>query len=158
MKKQQNEAIKIALKFLSVRDRTEAELREKLQRKGFDEKDIIYTVEYLKQKGFIDDSKFIQKAEKIAEDRFLGKMGLRNYLIRKGIEKEKLESLPDIDEFHIAQKLIQRKKHLLREVPSDKKRAKIIGFLLRRGFSWDIVNKCLKTNKKLSGDDKSLLD
>ncbi|MCX7987905.1 MAG: recombination regulator RecX [Thermodesulfovibrio sp.] len=155
MKKQQNEAIKKALKLLSLKDRTEAELKEKLRKTGFDEQNIVYAIEYLKQKGFIDDSKFIQKAEKIAEDRFLGNLGLRNYLVRKGLENEKLESLPEIDELQIAQRLIQRKKHLLKDIPFDKKEAKIAGFLLRRGFSWDTINKCLKINKKLTGDAES---
>lgn len=153
MKIKQNETLKTALRFLSLRDRTEAELLEKLKRKGFDEKDIFKTIEYLKQKGFIDDFKFIQKAEKIAEERFLGKIGLKNYLIRKGIEKEKLETLPDIEEFQIAQKLIQRKKHLLKDISSDKKKSKIVRFLLRRGFSWDTVNKCI--DKKFLGDIES---
>ncbi len=143
MKKQQNEILKLALKLLSIRDRTEAELKEKLQRKGFEEKDIVETIEYLKQKGFIDDSKFIQRADKIAEDRFLGELGVRNYFLRKGIEKEKLERLPEIDEISIAKKLLKRKKHLLSNISSDKKKAKIAGFLLRRGFSWDTVKKCL---------------
>lgn len=143
MKKQQNEILKLALKLLSIRDRTEAELKEKLQRKGFEEKDIVETIEYLKQRGFIDDSKFIQRADKIAEDRFLGELGVRNYFLRKGIEKEKLERLPEIDEISIAKKLLKRKKHLLTDISSDKKKAKIAGFLLRRGFSWDTVKKCL---------------
>ncbi len=141
--KKQSDALKIALKFLSLRDRTEAELREKLQRKGFEEKEIADAIEYLKQKGFIDDEKFIQRAEKIAEDRLLGEMGLRMYFMRKGIDKEKLENLPNIDEFSIAQRLIQRKQYLLKDASPDKKRAKITGFLLRRGFSWDTINKCL---------------
>lgn len=153
MKKQQNEVLKLALRLLSLRDRTEAELKEKLQRKGFEEKDIFETIDYLKQKGFIDDSKFIKRADKIAEDRFLGELGLRNYLIRKGIEKDKLESLPEIDEIPIAKKLIQRKKHLLSDISSDKRKAKIAGFLLRRGFSWNTVKKCL--NDKFLGDNES---
>lgn len=144
MKKSQNESLKSALRLLSLKDRTEAELREKLRRKGFKEKDIEETIQYLKQKGFIDDYKFIQKAEKIAEDRFLGETGLKNYLMRKGIEREILETLPELDEFPIAQKLLQRKMHFLKDVSPDKKKAKIAGFLLRRGFSWDTVNRCLK--------------
>lgn len=139
-----NEALKVALRLLSKRDRTEAELKEKLKRKGFSEKIIDDTVTYLKKKGFIDDSKFIQRAKEIAEDRFLGKMGLKNYLIRRGIDKELLYSLPEVDEFSIAEKLLERKKHLIKDIPAEKKKAKIAGFLLRRGFSWDTVNKFLK--------------
>lgn len=143
MKTKQNEALRTAIRLLSLRDRTEVELLEKLQRKGFDEKDISKAIEYLKQKGFIDDSKFIQKAEKIAEDRFLGQMGLKNYLIRKGISKDKIENLSQIDELSIAIRLLQRKKHLLKDISQEKKKARIARLLLRRGFSWDTVNQCL---------------
>lgn len=143
MKNQQNEVLKVAFKLLSIRDRTEAELKEKLQIKGFEENDIFEAIEYLKQRGFIDDSKFIQRADRIAENRFLGELGLRNYFLRKGIEKEKLEHLPEIDEISIAKKLIRRKKHLLSDISSDKRKAKIVNLLLRRGFSWETVKKCL---------------
>jgi regulatory protein len=144
VKTKQNEALKYALRLIAKRDRTEAELIDKLNRKGFSERDIDEAVVYLKQKGFLDDTKFIEKAEKIAQDRFLGNMGIKNYLARKGIDKELLESVPEVDEFLIAQKLIQRKFHLIKNNSPDKRKLKIAGFLLRRGFSWDTVNKCLK--------------
>ena len=144
MKKNRNEALQYALRLIAKRDRTEAELIDKLKRKGFSETDIQETVFYLKQEGLLDDTKFIEKAEKIAQDRFLGNMGIKNYLARKGIDKELLENVPEVDEFLIAQKLIQRKIHLIKNDSSDKKKAKIAGYLLRRGFSWDTVNKCLK--------------
>lgn len=153
MKTKHNETLTVALRLITKKDRTETELRERLQRKGFSEKDITEAIQYLKQKGFIDDSKFIQKAEEIAENRFLGVMGLKNYLMRKGIDKELIQHIPEIDEFSIAQKLIQRKKHFLKDIQPDKKKVKIAGFLLRRGFSWDTVNKCL--NEKFFGDIES---
>jgi regulatory protein len=144
VKTKQNEALKYALRLIAKRDTTESEMRDRLQKKGFSEKDINETIQYLKQKGFIDDSKFIKSAEKIAEDKFLGEMGLRNYLSRKGIDRELLINLPQLDEFSIAKRLLERKKHFLKDSAPDKKKAKIAGFLLRRGFSWDTVNKCLK--------------
>lgn len=153
MNKKGNEVLKTAFKFISLKDRTEVELKEKLQKRGYTESDINKAILYLKQKGFIDDSKFIQKAERIAEDKFLGKMGLMNYLIRKGIDKEKLESLPPFDELIIAEKLLQRKKHFLRDLSPDKKRAKITGFLLRRGFSWETIKECL--NREYISDFES---
>lgn len=153
MKKQNNEALKYALRLITKKDRTEAELRDRLHRKGFSQMDIDEAVAYLKKNGFIDDSRFIQKAEKIAQDRFLGNMGLKNYFAKKGIDKELLDSIPEIEEFSLAQKLIQRKIHLINHDTSEKKKVKIAGYLLRRGFSWDTVNKCL--NEKFFGDIES---
>lgn len=144
MKKDKTEALKLALKLLSIRDRTEAEIREKLKNKGILPHIIDEVLDYLKEKGFIDDRRFIEKAEKIAEDRFLGKMGVGHYLLRKGIDKQLITSIPELDEFSIAIKLLERKKYLLKDCPEEKKKTKIAGFLLRRGFSWDTVNKCLK--------------
>jgi len=148
VKTQLNEALKIAIRLISQRDRTEEEIKKRLEKKGISEKDITETIQYLKQKGFIDDRKFVHKAEKIAEDRFLGKIGLQNYLMRKGIHKELIDTLPDIDETNIALRLIERKKYLIKDASVEKKKAKIAGFLLRRGFSWDTVNKCLKSFEK----------
>lgn len=153
MKRKQNEALTVALKLITKKDRTEAELRERLQRKGFPEKDINEAIQYLRQKGFIDDSKFIQKAKEIAEKKFLGVMGLKDYLMKRGIDKELIQQIPEIDEFSIAQKLIEKKKPFLRDIQSDKKKVKIAGFLLRRGFSWDTINKCL--NEKFLEDIES---
>lgn len=148
MLKKSNEALKYALRLITRTDRTEAQLRQKLAVRGFSEEEIEDAVAYLKENGFIDDAKFIEKAEKIAEDRFLGNMGLKDYFARKGIDKELLDRLPQVDEFSIAQKLIRKKAHLLRDVSQEKKKAKIAGFLLRRGFSWDTINKCLKEELK----------
>lgn len=145
MKKKQSDSLKTAIKLLSIKDRTEVELREKLLKKGFKEQDIKNTIEYLKQKGFIDDNKFIREASKIAEEKLLGEMGVKNYLLRKGISGELIDSLPKLDEFTIAQRLIKRKEHLLKEYSDEKRKQKIAGFLLRRGFSWDTVNRCIKS-------------
>jgi len=123
----QNEALRTALRLITRRDRTESEMRDRLQKKGFSEKDINETIQYLKQKGFIDDSKFIKSAEKIAEDRFLGEMGLRNYLSKKGIDRELLINLPQLDEFSIAKRLLERKKHFLKDSAPDKKKSKDSG-------------------------------
>lgn len=154
MRNKQSEPLTVAIRILSLKDRTESEIREKLKKKGFNDRQIAETVEYLKKKGYIDDTKFIQRAEKIAEDRLLGEMGLKNYLLRKGIPEDKIEALPQIDEFSIALKLLERKKHLLKDLSPERRKTKIAGFLLRRGFSWDTVAKCIK--REFIGDRESL--
>ncbi len=155
MKKQHNEALKLAIRLLSLRDRTEAEIRHKLELKGFSLEEIENVVNCLKSKGFIDDSKFIKKIGHIAENRLLGEVGVKNYLLKRGIEREILESAPKFDEFVIAQKLLQKKERFFKDVSPDKRKAKMAGFLLRRGFSWDTVNRCLKEEKALFRDSES---
>lgn len=155
MKRPQNEAFRFALKLISIKDRTESEIRNRLEKKGFSEAVIFETIEKLKEKGFIDDKKFIKKAEKIAEDRFIGETGLKYYLTKRGINKELLNELPQIDEILIAQRLLDRKEHFLKDIPEDKKKAKIVGFLLRRGFSWDTVNNFINKKDKYKRDFES---
>lgn len=138
-------ALNFALKLISKRDRTEAELRDRLIKKGFSEEELEYTLNYLKERGFIDDRKFIKNADKIAEDRLLGKSGIEYYFLKKGLKKELLEEIGEIDEYSIAMRLLRKKSYLFDEEPFEKKKAKIAGLLLRRGFSWDTINKCLKS-------------
>lgn len=143
MRRTQTDPFKFALRLISMRDITELELRSKLERKGFSEDEIEKVIEKLRERGFIDDSKFIKKAERIAEDKMIGQFGLRQYLIRRGINKELVDEIPQLDETSIAIKLIDKKSHFLKDIPEDKKRAKIAGFLIRRGFSWDTINKVI---------------
>lgn len=143
MKRTQTDPFRFALRLISIRDITELELRSKLERKGFSETEIEKVIEKLREKGFIDDSRFIKKAERIAEDRMIGQFGLRQYLIRRGVDKELVEEIPKLDETSIAVKLINKKSHFLKDIPEEKKKAKIAGFLMRRGFSWDTINKVI---------------
>ncbi|MEN2993868.1 MAG: regulatory protein RecX [Thermodesulfovibrio sp.] len=156
MKPKQNKALEFALRLITKTDKTEAEILNRLYKKGFSEEEIKETIEYLKNKGFINDLKFIQKAEKIAEDRFLGMIGLKSYFIRRGIDRDLIQNIPEIDELSIAMRLIQRKSHFFKDISPDKKKAKITGFLLRRGFSWDTINECLKMSEKIFEDKESL--
>lgn len=139
------EAVSFALRLLSRKDRTEAELKERLIKKGFPEEEIKDALNYLKERGFIDDKRFIKDVEKIAEDRFLGKKGVEYYLLRKGLKKELLEEIKDIDEYNIAMRLLKKKSFLYEKESTEKKKAKVAGLLLRRGFSWDTIDKCLKS-------------
>lgn len=154
MRRTQTDPFKFALRLISIRDITELELRSKLERKGFSEGEIEKVIEKLRERGFIDDSKFIKKAERIAEDKMIGQFGLRQYLIRRGINKELVDQIPQLDETSIAIKLIDKKSHFLKDIPEDKKRAKIAGFLMRRGFSWDTINKVINQTYSKGNETK----
>ena len=50
-----------ALSLLTDMDRTEAQLRQKLKQKAFEENIIEQTIEYVKSFGYIDDAKYAQR-------------------------------------------------------------------------------------------------
>ena len=50
-----------ALSLLTDMDRTEAQLRQKLKQKAFEEDIIEQTIEYVKSFGYIDDAKYAQR-------------------------------------------------------------------------------------------------
>ena len=55
---EKNNAINYALKLLSYRQRSEKEMCDSLKRKGFDEDIINHTLEYCKERDYLNDRKF----------------------------------------------------------------------------------------------------
>lgn len=147
-----------SLRLISIRDITESELRKRLEKRGYTESEIESTVKRLKERELLDDSRFIKRAENIAEYKLFGRAGVKHYLLRRGVSRELVEEIPDIDEKALAQKLINRKEHLLKGLPEEKRKAKIVSLLMRRGFSSDTIYWMLKTNESLENKIKEDFD
>jgi regulatory protein len=141
------EAKDVALKFLSFSRRTEKQVKEKLQKKGFEEKTIKATIDKLKKFDLINDLEF---ATSWVKDRLAfkprGKRLLKQELWKKGIKKDIIE--------HVTEKLCQNEdKSALELVEKIKKRYKnlepkvakrrMYNLLLRRGFSYEISRQAL---------------
>ena len=144
-----------ALKVIGFKDRTEKEIREKLTQKGYDEIIIEDETEFLKNYGFINDSRY---AERFTHDAInikkWGKARIKTELLRKGIDREIIENtiediFSELDDDRIFTEMQKRFKNS--DFSNIKERTRIFNFYLRRGFSPDEIKGAM--NRMCSFED-----
>lgn len=125
------------LRFLEIRPRSEHEVRLRLSRYGASDEQIFAVISKLYSLHFLDDQAF---AHYVVDSRRLQGRSTRHIqseLSRQGIAKDIISQVligTDADRESL-QKLIEKKSHLPRE--------KLIAFLARRGFAWDLIKQAL---------------
>ena len=137
--------------LLKFRLRSENEIRQRLKKKKFDVGIIEMTLSFLKDKGFIDDDYF---AKTWIESRIKKPLGIRRLkaeLSIKGINKaiidtqinEIKKSYPEED---IVGGIAKDRLNKLKGIDPQKAKRRVYAYLLRRGFSPEVVIEVL--NKK----------
>lgn len=137
-------------RYLSIRNRSEKEIRDYLVKKKAEPEIIEAIVERLKKQKFLDDEVFA-RGWVLSRARFKpkGKSALKFELLQKGITKELIEKVlaethEEIpDEITQAKNLIGRRIEKLQGVPRQEIYQKVGGFLARRGFSWEVIKKAI---------------
>ena len=142
-----------AFRLLKFRLRSEDEIRQRLKRLIFPADVIEETVRFLKEKEFIDDGIF---AKLWLQSRLRRQMGLRRIireLKEKGISADIIEEITGeakkgYSEEKIVSDLARERLEKLKNVERGKARQRLYGWLLRRGFSpeivFDVVNRICK--------------
>jgi regulatory protein len=133
-----------AFLLLKFRLRSEKEIYQRLKKKKFPEGIIQETLFFLKDKRFIDDNFF---AKTWIESRLKKPLGLRRIKIelrQKGIDKEIIDSeLREIKKGYLEQEIVtkiaQQRLKKLKGIEPIKAKSRVYGYLLRRGFSPEIV-------------------
>jgi len=139
-----------ALNFLSYRDRSEKEIRTKLKDVGYEENIVEWVIGELKRLKFIDDERFAHSyAQTQMITRPMGEYFLKKELQQKGIEAELIEQAvekvyQEDDQFSVAFELAQQRKKRYNDIDEMKAKKRVSDFLLRRGFSWEIVSEVLE--------------
>lgn len=149
-KEEQFRAQNYALNLLSYRARSEREIMERMQQKGYESSVIKDTIAYLKEQGYLDDYAF---AEMFIRDKSeLNKYGqnrIKTELYKKGVAREVINGLIEemIDsnsEYEKAKELAEKK---IKSYQKDSKQAqyrKLNGFLIRKGYPYDVVSRVVK--------------
>lgn len=140
-------AIKIksdALRLLSFRPRSIEELKARLRDKKYTSPLIDETVLALTKQGLLDDTKFAKLyAETKVHSRPTGKKSLMQDLKRKGLSdaliQKTVSEIKDYDEVKMAKDLITRRFSKMTGVSPQKRKARIFGFLKRRGFTGNVI-------------------
>lgn len=135
-----------AVQFLSVRPRSTAEVRRRLQQAEIDEDAIEAAIARLTEQGYLNDAEFARYwVENRQQFSPRGEQALRQELRRAGVDNELIdESLFGLDAseaaYTAARQKASRMQALAQEDPAVFKQ-KIGSFLLRRGFSYEVVRK-----------------
>jgi regulatory protein len=150
-----------ALRFLSTRPRTEREIRSKLREKEFSDEEIALVVRDLRQAGLLDDREFARLFIRNAMTLHpAGAAVLRRKLLILGVDRttiddiiaEELSSQSQAESAHdLARRFIARARAARTQQSPEKLRARLSGYLARRGFPWETIRDA--TREALGSDE-----
>ena len=144
----------LSLKYLSYRPRSEKEISDYLHEKQRRKKEltdelISEIIKKLKSYKFIDDKNFAKlwveqrikyKNKPIRVIRFeLKQKGINEELINEVLPKEEVRET----DLESAKKLAEKRKDFYRSLDEKKRNEKVMSYLLRKGFNYDIVKKAV---------------
>lgn len=133
-----------AFLLLKFRPRSEKEIYQRLKKKKFDDRIIKETIAFLKDKDFINDNYFAKAWVESRLKRPLGLRRIKQELRIKGIGKEIIDSQIDeikknYSEEDIVAEIARERFNRLKNIEPEKAKRRLYAYLLRRGFSPEIV-------------------
>ena len=135
-----------AIRFLGYRPRSESEVRQRLQRHGFDSECREKTIARLKEQGLVDDNEFarfwIENRETFSpRSRKLTSLELR----RKGLDRDTIERITSIvDDSNSAYRAAISKANRLDSNDYYSFRRRLGEHLVRRGFGYDVIKETVE--------------
>lgn len=138
--------------YLKFRPRTKKEMQsylyEKVKKRHFSRDDADKAIMQLAEQGLIDDKAFV---EWFVEQRIRGKpkgrFVLKGELLRLGVEKDLIDKYfqeNPLEEEKLAFKALKSKWHRFKNLPKKDRFEKSAAFLVRRGFSFDVIRKTIE--------------
>jgi len=142
-----------AFLLLKFRMRSENELKVRLKQKGFSEELTQSTVSFLKDKKFIDDHVFAKGWVFSRLKRPFGLRRIKQELVQKGVAKEVIQDALALVKEHyhesqVVSQLAKQRFSRLEDVDPLKAKARVYGYLMRRGFSPDVIMEVIRDAKK----------
>ena len=140
-------ATESALRLVTYRARTEVELRRRLARNGFSPEAITATIERMHEWRYLDDEDFARRFVESREGhRPRSASMIRRELVGKGVDAETAGqggAEAEIDDESVARDLAHKWLSQHAREAEEVRRRKLIGFLQRRGFGWDVIRHVL---------------
>ncbi len=130
-----------ALRLLSYRPRSEAEVRKRLAQRGVPESMLEEVLERLQRSGLIDDARFARDwAENRSEFRPRSRRALTIEMRQRGIDEESInQAVASLDDNALAYQAALKYSRRLDGLEWQAFRQKLGSFLGRRGFSYDVA-------------------
>jgi len=141
-----NCCLNAATHYLGYRPRSEFEIRERLQRRGFDESTVSAVIAKLKEQGLIDDLAFARFWQENRDSfkprsRWLTRLELRQKGVTDDIIDQVFTATDDSDNAYRA--ALSKARHLSRSDYQDF-RYRLGQYLKRRGFGYEIINRTVE--------------
>ena len=126
-----------AMQILERTDKTEAQLRRKLEESEYPKEAVESAIAYVTSYGYLDDRRY---AEHYIEwkKQGKGKARLKMELVQKGISREIIEEVLESTDFGETREMIRQiiLKKRKTDIPmNEKEKQRLYGFLMRKGFS-----------------------
>ena len=142
-----------ALRLLSYRPRSEREVRERLRRHPFPPEVVAQVAAQLRERGLVDDRTF-SRFWRESRERFSprSRRVIEGELRQKGVDPALAkEAASTLDEEALCLQAARKKLPTLEALPPESRRKKLISFLRRRGFSWEVISRAVKALDSLRG-------
>jgi len=141
-KNQSQKLLDKTFRLLSLRPRSEKEIKDYLKKKKALPKLSTWVIKKLKKQKIINDNVFASWwVEQRSTFRPRGKFGLTMELRQKGVEEKIIKKTVEekVNEPPLAKKLAQKKLKSYKNLPRKEFHQKMSAFLARRGFSWQTI-------------------
>jgi regulatory protein len=138
-----------AYALLRSRPRSEFEVRQRLKLKGYGSEIVETVVSDLRRAGEIDDAKFAHLwVESRMHQNPMGDIVLRRELQEKGVSDSIIEATlahkaAHYDEFKVAFNIAEERFRQFAKLDKRKAMKRLYDFLIRRGFTFDTVQKII---------------
>ena len=149
-----------AVNLLAFKPRSIAELRERLLEKEWTTHEIVESVlDKLKEYNYLNDEQFARSlAHSKIRQKPIGKRVLKQKLALKKLDKETVETtlenvFEEIPESEIIERAIEKRLRLKGKPETREDAKKFYDFLLRQGFSYDLVSTKMRELNSRSMDE-----
>lgn len=134
--------------LLNVRNRTEWEIRQRLQKKKYSPEVVDAAVAYFYGLQLIDDRAFARSWIQFRLSRLYGLRRIFFELVEKGIDRKVVDEelgrvRPELDEESAIRGLIQKRMSRYKELEPAKAKRRLFQFLANKGFSPEVITKVL---------------
>ncbi len=152
-------ALQKSYRLLSLRARSEKELRQKLALRGFDEDTVDAAVARLYELGYLGDESFARQwARHLAVDKLLGDRKIAASLAEKGIERNEAhkairEARRELSEAEALRRLLEKKRRPGGAAMDEKLRRRHFRSLLAKGFPTGLIYEVMNSKEECQYDD-----
>ena len=137
-----------AMHLLSDMGRTESQLRTKLKQGGYPDEAVEEAIRYVKSFGYINDAEYVRSFIDSRKEK-KSKKEIYAALKQKGVDSDIIEQVFEEMDYgeedsRQAIKALMRKRNYNPETADAKEKQKMMGYLMRKGFSYQDIRNVLQ--------------